>query len=122
MSKRHRAAPTPAGTGACAVDDVVALTRHAGELGVAAVRLMPPFYYKGVSDGGLFEFVAKVIERCGASMPRIMLYHIPPMAAVGWSHALIARLSGRNVRPSLTALAEDDRARLLTEEAIATLI
>jgi 4-hydroxy-tetrahydrodipicolinate synthase len=80
------------GTGACAVDDVVALTRHAGQLGVAAVLLLPPFFYKNVSDEGLFAFVAQVIERTGARVPRIMLYHIPPMAAVGWSHALIARL------------------------------
>lgn len=85
----HRLLP---GTGACAVDDVVALSRHAGEIGAAAVLLLPPFYYKGVSDEGLFRFVAQVIERCGANVPRIMLYHIPPMAAVGWSHALIARL------------------------------
>jgi 4-hydroxy-tetrahydrodipicolinate synthase len=80
------------GTGACAIDDVVALTRHAGELGAAAVLLLPPFFYKGVSDEGLFRFVATVIERCGQQVPRIMLYHIPPMAAVGWSHELIARL------------------------------
>lgn len=80
------------GTGACAVDDVVALSRHAGEIGAAGVLLLPPFYYKGVSDDGLFEFVARVIERCGGSVPRIMLYHIPPMAVVGWSHDLIARL------------------------------
>lgn len=80
------------GTGACAVDDVVALSRHTGEIGAAGVLLLPPFYYKGVSDDGLFEFVARVIERCGGSVPRIMLYHIPPMAVVGWSHDLIARL------------------------------
>ena len=80
------------GTGACAVDDVVALSRHAGEIGAAGVLLLPPFYYKGVSDDGLFEFVARMIERCGGSVPRIMLYHIPPMAVVGWSHDLIARL------------------------------
>ena len=47
------------GTGACAVDDVVALTRHAGELGVAAVLLLPPFYYKGVSDDGLLSLSRK---------------------------------------------------------------
>jgi len=80
------------GTGGCAVDDVVTLTRHAGELGVAAVLLLPPFFYKNVSDNGLFEFVARIIERTGAKVPPIMLYHIPPMAAVGWSHELIARL------------------------------
>jgi 4-hydroxy-tetrahydrodipicolinate synthase len=80
------------GTGACAIDDVVVLSRHAADLGAAGVLLLPPFYYKGVSDDGLFAFVASVIERCGANVPRIMLYHIPPMAAVGWSHPLIARL------------------------------
>jgi 4-hydroxy-tetrahydrodipicolinate synthase len=68
------------------------LTRHAGEAGVAAVLLLPPFYYKGISDDGLFAFVSQVIERVGPGMPQVMLYHIPPMAAVGWSHALIARL------------------------------
>ena len=80
------------GTGACAIDDAAALTRHAGELGAAAVLLLPPFFYKGVSDDGLFAFVSAVIERSGPKVPRIMLYHIPPMAAVGWSHALVARL------------------------------
>jgi 4-hydroxy-tetrahydrodipicolinate synthase len=80
------------GTGACAIDDVVELTRHAGEAGVTGVLLLPPFYYKGVSDDGLFAFVAAVIERAGPRVPPIMLYHIPPMAAVGWSHALITRL------------------------------
>jgi 4-hydroxy-tetrahydrodipicolinate synthase len=93
----HVAAGIPAsklmpGTGACAIDDVVALSRHAGDLGAAAVLLVPPFFYKGVSDDGLFAFIARVIEKAGAKVPRIMLYHIPPMAAVGWSIPLIARL------------------------------
>ena len=80
------------GTGACAIDDAAALTRYAGELGAAAVLLLPPFFYKGVGDEGLFAFVASVIERSGPKVPRIMLYHIPPMAAVGWSDALVGRL------------------------------
>lgn len=93
------------GTGACAVDDVVALTRHAGEIGAAAVLLLPPFFYKGVSDDGLFAFVARVIERTGAKVPRIMLYHIPPMAAVGWSIPLIGRL--REAFPGIIAGIKD---------------
>lgn len=80
------------GTGACAIDDAATLTRHAGEIGAAAVLLLPPFFYKGVSDDGLFAFVASVIERAGAHAPRIMLYHIPPMAGVGWSVELVGRL------------------------------
>ena len=80
------------GTGAAALGDAVALTRHAGEIGASAVLLLPPFYYKKVSDEGLYTFVAQLIERVGAKVPRIMLYHIPQMAAVGWSLDLIARL------------------------------
>jgi 4-hydroxy-tetrahydrodipicolinate synthase len=80
------------GTGACAIGDAAALTRHAGELGCAGVLLLPPFYYKNVSDDGLFAFVASVIERSGPKVPRILLYHIPQMAAAGWSQGLIWRL------------------------------
>jgi 4-hydroxy-tetrahydrodipicolinate synthase len=80
------------GAGACAIEDAGALTRLAGEIGAAAVLLLPPFYYKGVTDDGLFAFVARVIERSGPNVPPILLYHIPPIAVVGWSAALIARL------------------------------
>lgn len=82
------------GTGACAIDDAVALSRHAGEIGCAGVLLLPPFYYKNVSDDGLFAFVATLIERCGARAPRILLYHFPAMAAAGWSIDLVGRLLG----------------------------
>jgi 4-hydroxy-tetrahydrodipicolinate synthase len=80
------------GTGACAVDDAVALSRYAAELGCAGVLLLPPFYYKNVSDDGLFAFMASVIERCGARAPKILLYHFPQMAAAGWSVPLTGRL------------------------------
>jgi 4-hydroxy-tetrahydrodipicolinate synthase len=80
------------GTGACAIDDAVALSKHAAGHGAAGVLLLPPFYYKNVSDDGLFAFVSSVIERCGASPPRILLYHFPQMAAAGWSVALTGRL------------------------------
>jgi 4-hydroxy-tetrahydrodipicolinate synthase len=80
------------GTGACAFEDAAALTRHAGEIGAAAVLLLPPFYYKNVSDDGIYNFVARVIERAGPVVPRILLYHIPPVAVVGWSNDLVRRL------------------------------
>jgi hypothetical protein len=41
------------GTGAAAVSDAVALTRHAADLGFAGALVLPPFYYKGVPDDGL---------------------------------------------------------------------
>src|SRR6476660_2455851 len=63
------------GTGSCAVPDAAELTRHAGKVGAAAVLLLPPFYYKPVSDDGLFAFVGDVIERAGANPPPMLLYH-----------------------------------------------
>jgi 4-hydroxy-tetrahydrodipicolinate synthase len=80
------------GTGATALDDAAELTRHAGELGCAGVLLLPPFYYKKISDDGLFAFLARLVERAGANPPRVLLYHIPPIAVVGWSAALVGRL------------------------------
>ncbi|MEZ5669743.1 MAG: dihydrodipicolinate synthase family protein [Alphaproteobacteria bacterium] len=83
---------TMPGTGACAIDDAVALTRHAVRAGASAVLMLPPFYYKGVSDDGLFRFVAEVIERVGDDRLQLLLYHIPPVAQVGFSPALVGRL------------------------------
>jgi 4-hydroxy-tetrahydrodipicolinate synthase len=80
------------GTGCSAFTDTVALTRHAVQLGCAGVLMLPPFYYKAVSDEGLFRSYAEVIERVGDSRLRIYLYHIPPVAQVPISLALIERL------------------------------
>src|SRR5918996_5533667 len=49
------------GTGAAAVADAVALTRHAAELGFAAALVLPPFYYKGVPDDGLVAYVDTLV-------------------------------------------------------------
>ncbi|MEO5904137.1 MAG: dihydrodipicolinate synthase family protein [Gemmatimonadaceae bacterium] len=80
------------GTGNCAVPDTVQLTAHAVGLGCAGVLMLPPFYYKGVSDEGLFRHFAEVIERVGDDRLRIYLYHIPPVAQVGITVPLIERL------------------------------
>lgn len=80
------------GTGCCALTDTVQLTRHATAAGVGGVLMLPPFYYKGVSDEGLFRSYAEVIERVGDSRLRVYLYHIPPVAQVPISLALIERL------------------------------
>jgi 4-hydroxy-tetrahydrodipicolinate synthase len=77
------------GTGTSALPDTVELTRQAVTLGCAGVLLLPPFYYKGVSDEGIFRSVAEVIERVGDARLRVYLYHIPPVAQVGFSLSLI---------------------------------
>ena len=83
------------GTGCCAFPDTVELTRHAVAQGCAGVLMLPPFYYKGVSDDGLFASYAEVIERVGDERLRIYLYHIPPVSQVPISLALIERLLAR---------------------------
>ncbi len=80
------------GTGCCALTDTVELTAHAARLGCAGTLMLPPFYYKGVSDDGIYGNFAEVIERVGNSELRIYLYHIPPIAQVGFSVDLIERL------------------------------
>ena len=80
------------GTGCCALTDTVELTRAAVRHGCAGVLMLPPFYYKGVSDEGLFRSYAEVIERVGDRRLRIYLYHIPQISQVPISLGLIERL------------------------------
>jgi len=80
------------GTGCCAFPDTVELTRAAVRSGCAGVLMLPPFYYKNVSDEGLFRSYAEVIQRVGDARLRIYLYHIPPVSQVPISLALIERL------------------------------
>jgi len=80
------------GTGACAMTDAVTLVRHAVGRGCGGVLMLPPFYYKGVSDDGIFAFISCVIDKVGSRALRLFLYHIPPMAVVGFSLDLVGRL------------------------------
>lgn len=93
------------GTGASAITDSVRLTSHAVKRGCAGVLMLPPFYYKGVSDEGLFRNFAEIIERVGDSRLRIYLYNIPPVSQVAISVALIERLLERY--PVIIAGAKD---------------
>lgn len=80
------------GTGCCALTDSVELTRKAVALGCSGVLMLPPFYYKNMSDEGLYRNFAEIIERVGDSRLRIYLYHIPPVAQVPITLSLIERL------------------------------
>ncbi|HYH41864.1 MAG TPA: dihydrodipicolinate synthase family protein [Burkholderiales bacterium] len=80
------------GTGCCALTDTVRLSEHATKAGCGGVLMLPPFYYKDVTEEGLFRSFAEVIERVGDSRLRIYLYHIPPVAVVGITPKLVERL------------------------------
>jgi 4-hydroxy-tetrahydrodipicolinate synthase len=80
------------GVGLPAIPDTVELIRHALGLGITRVVMLPPFYYKGVSEDGLFAAYAEVIQRLGDSRLQILLYHIPQMSGVPITPELVARL------------------------------
>jgi 4-hydroxy-tetrahydrodipicolinate synthase len=80
------------GTGAAAVADAVALTRHAAELGFAGALVLPPFYYKGVPDDGLMAYIDSVVKATAQRPIPIYLYHFPAMSGLPWSVTLIRRL------------------------------
>lgn len=83
------------GTGACALPDAVTLTRHAVHSGAAGCLVLPPFFFKGVSDEGLFAYYAELIERVGDARLRVYLYHIPQMSGVPITLKLIEMLRKR---------------------------
>ena len=80
------------GTGAAAVSDAVALTRHAAELGFAGALVLPPFYYKGVPDDGLAAYIDTIVRSTSAKPIPIYLYHFPTMSGLPWHLALLRRL------------------------------
>ena len=80
------------GTGLTNLVDTAQLTRHATDLGCYGTMILPPFYFKGVSDEGLYRYYAKLIEMVDSPDLRIYLYHIPQVAGVGLSVDLVRRL------------------------------
>jgi 4-hydroxy-tetrahydrodipicolinate synthase len=80
------------GTGAAAISDAVALTRHAAELGFAGALVLPPFYYKGVPDDGLVAYINALVKATADKPIPIYLYHFPAMSGLPWHLALIKRL------------------------------
>ena len=81
------------GVGCCALPDTIELCRKSLEIGAAGVLMLPPFYYKPVTDDGLFAAYAEIIERIGDPKLRILLYHIPQNSGVPITLELIERLT-----------------------------
>lgn len=80
------------GTGVAAIPETVELTRHALSIGVDKVVMLPPFYYKGVSDDGLFSAYARIFEAVADDRLKVVLYHIPQVSGISLSVELVSRL------------------------------
>jgi 4-hydroxy-tetrahydrodipicolinate synthase len=106
------------GVGMNAIPDTVKLTAQAAQLGCGGVLMLPPFYYKGVSDEGVFRAVAEVIERVGDARLKVYVYNIPPIAVVGYSLAVIERLL--KTYPSTVVGMKDSSGDWNYQEAVLT--
>lgn len=80
------------GTGCCSLTDTIQLTKHAVSKKVGGVLMLPPFYYKGVTDGGLLLYFSMVIEEVANPDLRIYLYHFPKMTGVPFSVSFVQQV------------------------------
>jgi 4-hydroxy-tetrahydrodipicolinate synthase len=81
------------GTGATSIDATVNMTRHAVQHQCAGVLMLPPFYYKDVTDDGLFAYFSEVIQKVGDAGLQIYIYNIPPVTKINLSLSLLERLT-----------------------------
>jgi 4-hydroxy-tetrahydrodipicolinate synthase len=86
------------GTGSCALPDAIDLTRHALELGVPGVLVLPPFYYKQVDDEGLADWYSTLIDNVGHARLSLILYHFPQLSGIPITPGLIDLLLKRHPR------------------------
>ena len=80
------------GTGTCTITDTIELTRHAVNQGVGGVLMLPPFFYKNLTNEGLIEYFRLVIEGVNNPDLKIYLYHFPQMTGVPFNLELIEKL------------------------------
>lgn len=82
-----------AGTGCAALPETIELTRHAVACGCAGALVLPPFFFKDVSDDGVYASYARVIDGVADARLRLFLYHIPQVSGVPIADAVIARIA-----------------------------
>ena len=82
-------------TSCAALPEAIALTKHAQDVGAWGVLLMPPFFFKGVSDAGIVDCYAQVLDATADRPLRVVLYHIPQVSGVALSQGVITELLRR---------------------------
>lgn len=97
-----------AATGCAAVTDTLELTRHALDGGVVRCLVVPPFYFKDVSDDALFSFYAGLIDTVADPRLRLYLYHIPQFSGVPIAPPVVQKLA--DAYPGIVAGVKDSAA------------
>lgn len=81
-----------AGTGTPSLTETIELTKLAYELGYDGTVVLPPYYFRKVTDDGLFQWFSELIEKAVPEGKYLLGYHIPPMTGIGFSLELLERL------------------------------
>jgi 4-hydroxy-tetrahydrodipicolinate synthase len=82
--------------GALSIPDIVTLSRHAIDLEVDGLLLMPPCVYRGgITDDGAFRYYASVIDAIARPDFRLYLYHFPDICGVPITPNVVRRLDER---------------------------
>ena len=80
------------GTGAASLQDAVQLTRTAFDLNFAAALVLPPFFFRDVTDDGIVRYFDELLRRAHAPGKRVLLYNFPRMSGVTFHADLVDRL------------------------------
>ncbi|MFA6967891.1 dihydrodipicolinate synthase family protein [Bosea sp. (in: a-proteobacteria)] len=105
-----------AGIAASSLHEAVEQGRLALDAGAKGLLLAPPFYFKGVSDEGLYRWFSQYFEQLGASVRNVILYHIPSVTAVAISIDLVQRL--KTAFPGIVAGVKDSSGSYANTEAL----
>jgi len=105
------------GTGAAAIADAIELSKAADTLGFAGALLVPPFYYKGITEEQLSNYVQTIIDRVRFVNAGLYLYHIPQLSGVPYTIDVVEKLAARN--PGVLAGVKDSSGDLAYSKELA---
>ena len=80
------------GTGSCALQDAIKLTKVSIDSGVYAVLVLPPYYYKPQSEEGIIRFYSELIDSVNDSRLRIIFYNFPKFTGYNFDHNVIGKM------------------------------
>lgn len=80
------------GTGAAAVSDATTLSAAAADLGFAAALVLPPFYYKPITDEGLIGYIGAIVRATAKSALPVFLYNFPSQSGITYTPEIVTKL------------------------------
>jgi len=83
------------GTGSCALQDAVRLTKASVDTGVYSVLVLPPFYYKPQSDESVLRFYSELILSVDEPRLRIIFYNFPKLSGYNFNVKILQELKQR---------------------------